>query len=184
MPNSRSKAKPGERCPKCGKDHGSGCVGHSSRTGKACGKRRRPGAMVCATHGGSAPQVKAAADQRVRDMLADAIDPNRVLREVGRLAYSNVQDLYDDDGRLRPVKEWPEDIARAVSGIEVVRGNVDKGDGKFDQVLKIRLHPKGERLQDLMKHHGQLTDKVQLEASDDLMALLLEGRRRAAEARK
>jgi hypothetical protein len=119
------------------------------------------GGFVCKIHGGGIPAVKAKAAQRVADMLADAIDPDRVLREAGRLAYSDIRELFDAKGNFLPIKEWPDDIARAVSSVEVVKKNVTSGDGKVDDVLKIRLWDKAGKLQDLMKHHGQLTEKVE-----------------------
>ena len=41
------------------------CTGHSSRTGKPCKLSPVHGATVCHKHGGSAPQVKRAAERRV-----------------------------------------------------------------------------------------------------------------------
>jgi phage terminase small subunit len=120
------------------------------------------GGFVCDRHGGRAPQVRRKAAQRVADMLADAIDPNRVLREVGRLAYSDIRQLYDEDGRLLPIKQWPDDIARCVRSVETIRGNADRGDGQFDELLKVQLWDRPGKLQDLMKHHGQLTERVNL----------------------
>jgi hypothetical protein len=43
----------------------------------------------------------------------DLIDPNRALREATRLEYSNIQDLLDDKGRLKPAKDSPPWIAAA-----------------------------------------------------------------------
>ncbi len=43
------------------------CTAHSSRTGKPCKGFRVPGATVCKMHGGSAPQVKAKARQRLEE---------------------------------------------------------------------------------------------------------------------
>lgn len=153
------------------------CSAKSGRSGKPCQKYAIKGGFVCTVHGGRAPQVKAKAEQRIKDMLADAIDPNRVLREVGRLAYSDIGDMFDENGKLLPVKKLPEDIRRAIKSIEVVRGNVDAGDGKFDDLVKVQLHPKGDKLQDLMKHHGQLNEKV------DVTITGLEERIKAAQAR-
>ena len=133
-------------------------------------------------HGGGTPVVKAKAAQRIRDMLADAIDPDRVLRETGRIAYSDIRELFDERGNFRPIKEWPDDIARAVSSVEVVKKNVAAGDGHIDDVLKIRLWSKTEKLQDLMKHLGLLKDSVSVSmpAMEAMMAKLVEGRKRAA----
>lgn len=159
------------------------CSAKSSRTGQPCKRMAILGGTVCPTHGGQAPQVKAAAAQRVKDMLEEAIDPNRVLREAGRLAYSDIRELFDDKGNFLPVKQWPDDIARAVSSVEVVKKNVTSGDGKIDDVLKVRLWDKPRPIQDLMKHHGQLTEKVELSGDADMLAALLEGRARVAKGK-
>jgi phage terminase small subunit len=142
------------------------------------------GGFVCAMHGGRAPQVRAKAAQRVADMLADAIDPNRVLREAGRLAYSDIRKLYDEQGRLLPIRQWPDDIAAAVASIETARGNVDKGDGQFDQVTRIRLWDKPSKLANLMKHHGQLADKLEVSVTGTIEARLVHGRKRLAAAKR
>jgi hypothetical protein len=47
------------------------CTAHSKRTGKPCTKPAISGGNVCRMHGGSAPQVKAAAMRR----LAELVDP-------------------------------------------------------------------------------------------------------------
>ena len=142
------------------------------------------GGMVCPAHGGRAPQVKRKAAQRVADMLAEAIDPTRVLREAGRLAYSDIRQLFDDQGNFLPIKQWPDDIARAVSSVEVVKKNVTTGDGKIDDVLKVRLWDKTGRLQDLMKHHGQLTEKHEVTLIGGTIERLNGGRKRVADAKR
>jgi hypothetical protein len=56
------------------------CTAHSSRTSDRCKKASILGGSVCRTHGGSAPQVKRRAEERLRELqfpalssLADAI---------------------------------------------------------------------------------------------------------------
>lgn len=46
----------------------------TSRKGERCGKRAIPGGRVCRFHGGAAPQVKAAAAERLRELQGLAID--------------------------------------------------------------------------------------------------------------
>jgi hypothetical protein len=50
------------------------CAAHSSRTGEPCQKWPIAGAAVCSTHGGSAPQVKRRAQERLRALQFPAID--------------------------------------------------------------------------------------------------------------
>lgn len=45
------------------------CTAHSARTGLPCKAYAIKGATVCRTHGGSAPQVKAKAEERLRHMV-------------------------------------------------------------------------------------------------------------------
>lgn len=47
------------------------CHAKSKQSGERCGKRSVPGASVCRTHGGAAPQVQRAAAMR----LAQMVDP-------------------------------------------------------------------------------------------------------------
>ena len=65
------------------------CRAHSTRSGERCKKAAILGGTVCATHGGSAPQVRARADERLRALqpaavmrLQEALDA--VLRQLDR----------------------------------------------------------------------------------------------------
>ena len=46
----------------------------TNRQGKRCGKSPIPGGVVCRMHGGAAPQVKNAADERLRALEMPALD--------------------------------------------------------------------------------------------------------------
>src|SRR3990167_7211448 len=58
--------------------------------------------------GGAAPRGGAAAAIRIRDL----IDPQRVLRECARLAYSDIGDLFTPPGELKTGQHWPEHAGR------------------------------------------------------------------------
>lgn len=129
----------------------------TNKQGKPCGRPPIRGGFVCLKHGGGAPQVRAKAAER----LADLIDPDRALREAARLAYSDVRQIFDGEGKLLPVKDWPPELAAAVGGIEVVKRNVDSGDGRTDDVIKVKVWDKPKALEMLFKHLGLLTERVE-----------------------
>lgn len=113
---------------------------------------------MCPLHGGSFPSVRAKANER----LADLIDPDRALREAARLAYSDIREVYDNKGRLKPMKDWPDALAAAIGGVEFVRRNVDGADGHSDDVIKVKVWDKPRALEMLFKHLGLLEESVKL----------------------
>ena len=146
------------------------CTGKSKRTGKPCGKFPIKGSTVCYKHGGNLPCVRKKAAERVaaaeamREFgLGFAKDSDLVLAALGCIAGSNPGDLFDDKGKLIPVKDLPERVQAAIASIEAVTGNIDAGDGKKDKIARIKLWDKIKTLDILTKHHGLQTDKVQHE---------------------
>ena len=57
-------------CARCGQVHPRGCKGHSRSTGKPCGNRAIAGGFVCHMHGGSSPQARRAAADRLAQQRA------------------------------------------------------------------------------------------------------------------
>lgn len=161
------------------------CKAKSKQSGQQCKRRPIVGGFVCAMHGGKTPIAKQRAAERIRDMLGEALDPNNSLREASRLAYSDIRELFNAEGRLiSNPKEWPDNVARAVASIEQdeITGNVDKGDGKRDRIIrtKVRLWDKPGSLENLMKTHGQLAEKQDINININVTSRLQAGRKRLA----
>lgn len=155
------------------------CKARSSRTGKPCNNYPIHGGVVCTKHGGSAPQVKRAA----RNRLLDIIDPDRVFREMARIGFSDPTAVFDDKGNIRPVGEWPESLKRAVAAVEVVKRNVDSGDGKIDDVIKVKFWDKPKALEQMAKVLQMFVERVEVTAKVDIEQRLAAGRQRVADAR-
>lgn len=124
------------------------CKATSIHSKQRCKRAAIPGGFVCPGHGGSAPQVRAKAQER----LADLIDPDRVLREAAHIAYSDLTKLFDQKGNLLRVQDWPTEMRAAVSGLEVVKRNLTAGDGEMDTVYKLKLWDKTKAIELLGKH--------------------------------
>lgn len=73
------------------------------------------------------------------------VDEARVLKETSRIAFADLRELRDEFGQFKPVKDWPDDISAAVSGIEID----DEG-----RPTKVTLYNKNNALEKLFKHMG------------------------------
>ena len=83
------------------------------------------------------------------------IKADTVLKELLLLAKSDVKEIFDENGNLKAVHEIPEDVRRAIAGVETF---VDK-DG--DITKKIKLWDKPKALEMLGRHLKLFTDKVE-----------------------
>jgi phage terminase small subunit len=76
----------------------------------------------------------------------------RVLKEYARIAFADIAQAYDDHGNLLPVSQMPEDIRRALTGIEITELF---GDGKeIGRLKKVRFAQKVPALDSLATHLG------------------------------
>lgn len=149
-------------------------AGYSPNTAHSCGPR-------LLEHAG----VKAAlADVTARQMEKSELTATRTLEEMRRLAFSNVQDLFDEHGDMRPIQELTREQAACIASIEVVMKNATAGDGKVDRILKVKTWDKPKVIEMLGKHFALLVDRVRVEGDDVLIKALHEGRARAAKAKK
>lgn len=79
-----------------------------------------------------------------------------ILRELLRVALADVRQAFDEQGRLLPLHKMPEDVARALAGVEVVE--LLDGSGV---VRKAKFWPKVQALELLGKHLGLLKEIVE-----------------------
>ncbi|MES2620231.1 MAG: terminase small subunit [Bacteroidota bacterium] len=90
------------------------------------------------------------------------ISKNRVLLEIGRLAFVDVRKFYGTDGQLLCIKDLDDDTAAALSGIESYEEKVS--DASADEVVvagttkKIKTYDKPKALEMLAKMHKIYTD--------------------------
>jgi phage terminase small subunit len=76
----------------------------------------------------------------------------RVIKEMARVGLSNAQDLFNEEGKLIPIHELPEDIARAIASIDVVTSKVPGTDPvEVEYTTKIKLWDKNSALEKLAK---------------------------------
>ena len=113
----------------------------------------------------------AIAEADAEDLRDLGITAAAVLREIARLGFSDVRQLYDDTGALKAPHALDDDVAAAVSSVEVVSYvTEDSGAPLLTRTHKIRLWNKEGSLTLLAKHLKLISDKVDLGA-DTLAAL-------------
>jgi phage terminase small subunit len=110
------------------------------------------------------PEVRKAIDGlQERSKLDNSLSAQRVLEELRRIAFVDVRELYDEDGVLKPIKQWSNEHGAAVQQLDVVsNGNADKGDGKRDRVLKVRTWDKTKALEMLAKHYALTVERTEI----------------------
>jgi len=50
----------------------------------------------------------------------------RILIELKRIGTSQINSIYDDDGEILPIKEWPDEVSSIVKSVEFDEGEIKK----------------------------------------------------------
>lgn len=114
-----------------------------------------------------------------------ALTADRTMAEIGRVAHADIIDLYDTNGAMKPVRDIPQDLRRAIAAIEVDELFEWRGEGKErTQVLigytrKVKFWNKPDALQLEGRHLKLFTDKVEHDLTDGLADALAAARARA-----
>ncbi|HSW65267.1 MAG TPA: terminase small subunit [Dissulfurispiraceae bacterium] len=100
------------------------------------------------------------------------ITQDRVLKEYAKLAFLDPRRFYNDDGQLLQVHELPEDVAAALSSMEVVTERA----GELElAVRKIKFSDKKAALDSIARHLGMFKDKTELTGDFPVLNLVLNG---------
>lgn len=85
-----------------------------------------------------------------------------VLLELKRIGTSDIRKLYDEDGNIKPVHEWPSDVAHFVSSIEQVEEFEGSGRDReqVGWVKKVKLWNKEKGLELLGKNLSMFVDRL------------------------
>lgn len=89
----------------------------------------------------------------------------RVLKELKCVALADIRELYDETGKLKHPKEWPEHVARAISSVDVFEEY--EGSGKNREFVgytkRVRVMDKLKALEMIGKYLKMFVDRVQHE---------------------
>ena len=106
--------------------------------------------------------VKAAIDKgKEKQAVKLDLKAERVLLEYARIGFADPRRLFAADGTMKPVAEWPDDLAACIASVETFEEFEGTGKSKrfVGYVRKVRFWPKVEALRDIGKHIGIFPDR-------------------------
>jgi phage terminase small subunit len=115
-------------------------------------------------------KVKAAIEEAQKKAADKAeVTQERILREEMRLAFLDLGGLVDENGKLLDLNKLPEDVRRAIGGLEVIK--LTDGSLKY----KYRFSDKGRSLERISRHLGMYNDKLNLGFNAETLDAILTG---------
>lgn len=122
--------------------------------------------------------------QRKEMVKAAKVDAQDVLSRLKDEVEADIADLFDDEGKLLPVWEWPLVWRQGlISGIEVEELWEGRGEDRVQigMLRKVKISDRLKRIELIGKHIGvqAFKERVEVDATEDLAALLSRARERA-----
>lgn len=81
------------------------------------------------------------------------ITAKRVLEELAKLGFSNMQDFTDNSNGIANINNLDSDKGACISSIETMRRSIGDGEGEI-VITKLKLHDKLSALEKIAKHIG------------------------------
>ncbi|MDE2105605.1 MAG: terminase small subunit [Patescibacteria group bacterium] len=106
------------------------------------------------------------------------ITADRVLQELAKLAFFKVTDALDADGRFKPLSELDDTTAAAIAGFKTVSKVTGEDEDGMVVFTDMKFADKGQNLERLGKHLKLFTDKLEIDATDEVIAKLAAARKR------
>lgn len=115
-------------------------------------------------------------DKHQQKIQQDAgITHEKVLQEMGRVAFLDPRKMFNKDGTLKAITELDDDTAAAVAGFEVEAKIVNK---KVVVVTKVKFAPKTQSLEQLGKVFKMFTEKKEFSVGEGITFNLNMGKKR------
>jgi phage terminase small subunit len=145
-------------------------TGYSARTASVQGARLLANAKFAAAV--AAGQSKA--------LSKIELTAERVLEELGRLAFVDPRKFFDEQGNLKSVATLDTETAAALEEFVLLKENLVAGDGKRDTVYRVKWADKLRALELLAKRFGLVKEKVEVTFAGELAERLARARQRVA----
>jgi len=115
-----------------------------------------------------APHIQAAIKREITDRaqrLRATVD--NTVRELGRLCFSDIGEIFDDAGNLKNPKDLPCEVRACIASIKGAQKKLTAGDSVVEYVHEIKFWNKPKALELLATHLGLLQkDQAERDAPD------------------
>lgn len=122
--------------------------------------------------------------QSLEEKMTDAIveeriaSNNEILQEETKIALMKIPGIFDENGTLRELNDWPEDLKAAVKTIKYDKmrtGTDAQGNPVFEKFIKeLTFNDKGAALNRLEKCFGMQVERKEIKAQLDIRMILTE----------
>jgi len=86
---------------------------------------------------------------------------NRFLAEIKAISFLKVTDIFEKDGTIKPVDQWPENACASLDGMEVIETFDDDGN-KTGYVKKVKFNSKLKAIELLGRDLGRFVQAVEV----------------------
>ena len=111
---------------------------------------------------------------------------DRVLEEMCHISYMDIREAFDENGKLKQIKDLPDRVAKSIAGIEFE--DIWEGTGadrrRIGRTVKIKMIDKMAAANSIARHLGMFVDRTEtsLTVTASLPAAIRERRRVRLEA--
>jgi len=127
-------------------------AGYSKRTAEQQGSRLLSNAKV-------KEEVQKAMDKRSE---RTEITQDMVIDELARIAFLDIRQAFNENGELLEIPDMPEDVARAIGGMDVSKYTERGEDGGTETTKKIKIIDKKGALELLGRNLKMFTDRKEI----------------------
>ena len=99
------------------------------------------------------------------------VTQDKVVKEIARVAFADIRDLFDADENLVNIKKLPKDIACAIAGIDIKEDY--EGGHYVGRTKKIKLNSKVKGLEMLARHLNLFDDTLSLKLGPEILNAIL-----------
>ena len=102
----------------------------------------------------------------------------RILQEETCIALANIEGIFDENGAIKELHDWPEDLIAAIKTVKYDKARVgtdNEGNAIYQKYIKVLIfHDKGAALNRLEKCYGMQREKKEVSGNFDIRAILSE----------